>query len=222
MGCTPGRVPGPPLIFRKMIYYGKTKKSTHGHRTTLPFCTHFTLATQSAQSYRNPAAYLPCTTSPTSLARVLHRRPRRPSLTVLPYTYPTPPSQPSYPILPALLHVWLPYTRSRSYPTPTLYHLPMQCLSTVPATKSDRPTLHLCCPLRGGLPYRHHSLAWSQDGPSQRPSPASLPYTQSVAGRFPPGGGTAIPHGQVPTGYPAPVRDTPYAAPSRGAYIGEI
>ena len=30
----------PPFIFRKKILYGKTKKSTHGHQTTLPKSTH--------------------------------------------------------------------------------------------------------------------------------------------------------------------------------------
>jgi len=32
---------GPLFIFRKIHLYGKTKKSTHGHQTTKPFCTHF-------------------------------------------------------------------------------------------------------------------------------------------------------------------------------------
>ena len=40
MGRTPDRARGPLLIFRKIHLYGKTKKSTHGHQTTKPFCTH--------------------------------------------------------------------------------------------------------------------------------------------------------------------------------------
>ena len=32
---------GPLSVFRKIHLYGKTKKSTHGHQTTKPFCTHF-------------------------------------------------------------------------------------------------------------------------------------------------------------------------------------
>jgi hypothetical protein len=38
---TPERARGPLLIFRKIHYHRKTKKSTHGHQTTKPFCTHF-------------------------------------------------------------------------------------------------------------------------------------------------------------------------------------
>ena len=213
VGCTPGRVPGPPLVFRKMIYYGKTKKSTHGHRTTLPFCTHFALATQSSQSYRNPTADLPCTYPiPTSypVPSPLHRLPvysidglsnqaRR--------SYPVPtlhlrPSQ-------ATLYFRPSYTPG--YPIPgrgTILHLPCttrptQCLSTVPAAKSDRPTLHPRCPLCGGLPYTTHSPgpktvhpsdqvqpAYPTPSPPQddshpegdrhptRPSPDGLPYTR--------------------------------------------
>lgn len=41
MGRTPDRARGPLLIFRKIRLYGKTKKSTHGHQTAKPFCTHF-------------------------------------------------------------------------------------------------------------------------------------------------------------------------------------
>ena len=41
VGRTPERARGPLLIFRKIHLYGKTKKSTHGHQTTKPFCTHF-------------------------------------------------------------------------------------------------------------------------------------------------------------------------------------
>ena len=44
VGRTPGRARGPLLIFRKIHLYGKTKKSTHGHQTTKPFCTHFFFA----------------------------------------------------------------------------------------------------------------------------------------------------------------------------------
>lgn len=41
VGRTPERARGPLSIFRKIHLYGKTKKSTHGHQTTKPFCTHF-------------------------------------------------------------------------------------------------------------------------------------------------------------------------------------
>ena len=41
MGRTPGTARGPRFIFRKIHLYGKTKKSTHGHQTTLPKCTNF-------------------------------------------------------------------------------------------------------------------------------------------------------------------------------------
>ena len=41
VGRTPEPARGPLFIFRKILNYGKTKKSTHGHQTTLPFCTHF-------------------------------------------------------------------------------------------------------------------------------------------------------------------------------------
>ena len=193
----------------------------HALRFSYPVCPEL------PQPYRRLTLYLPythelpCTISPASLARVLHRRPQQPSPTVLPCTYPTPPAQPSYPILPALLHAWLPYTRSRNYPTPTLYHSP-NAVSLDGPSGQVRPTYPTPALPAMWWPTLHHSLARSQDGPSQRPSPTSLPYTQPVAGRFPPGGGPAIPHGQVQTGYPTPVRDTPYAAPSRGAYIGEI
>ena len=44
VGRTPDRARGPLLIFRKILNYGKTKKSTHGHQTTKPFCTHFSHA----------------------------------------------------------------------------------------------------------------------------------------------------------------------------------
>jgi hypothetical protein len=40
VGRTPDRVRGLLFIFRKIHLYGKTKKSTHGHQTTKPFCTH--------------------------------------------------------------------------------------------------------------------------------------------------------------------------------------
>ena len=124
-----------------LLWENKKIDSRPPNHTTILHTLHFSypVCPELPQPCRIPTLYLPytnelpCTTSPTSLARVLHRRPRRPSLTVLPYTYPTPPSQPSYPILPALLHVWLPYTRSRSYPTPTLYHLPN-------AVSVDRPS----------------------------------------------------------------------------------
>ena len=39
-GCTPDRVPGPLLIFRNILNYGKTKKSTHGHTTATPIRPH--------------------------------------------------------------------------------------------------------------------------------------------------------------------------------------
>jgi len=41
VGRTPEPSRGPLFIFRKIHLYGKTKKSTHGHQTTKPFCTHF-------------------------------------------------------------------------------------------------------------------------------------------------------------------------------------
>jgi hypothetical protein len=41
VGRTPGLPRGPLFIFRKIHLYGKTKKSTHDHQTTKPFCTHF-------------------------------------------------------------------------------------------------------------------------------------------------------------------------------------
>ena len=41
VGRTPEPARGPLFIFRKILNYGKTKKSTHGHQTTKPFCTHF-------------------------------------------------------------------------------------------------------------------------------------------------------------------------------------
>src|SRR4029434_10026353 len=41
VGCTPDRARGPLSAFRKIHLYGKTKKSTHGHQTAKPFCTHF-------------------------------------------------------------------------------------------------------------------------------------------------------------------------------------
>jgi hypothetical protein len=41
VGRTPELPRGPLFIFRKIHLYGKTKKSTHGHQTTKPFCTHF-------------------------------------------------------------------------------------------------------------------------------------------------------------------------------------
>ena len=41
VGRTPDRARGPLFIFRKIHLYGKTKKSTHGHQTAKPFCTHF-------------------------------------------------------------------------------------------------------------------------------------------------------------------------------------
>ena len=41
VGRTPEPARGPLFIFRKIHLYGKTKKSTHGHQTTKPFCTHF-------------------------------------------------------------------------------------------------------------------------------------------------------------------------------------
>jgi hypothetical protein len=41
VGPTPERPRGPLLIFRKIHLYAKTKKSTHGHQTTKPFCTQF-------------------------------------------------------------------------------------------------------------------------------------------------------------------------------------
>ncbi len=41
VGRTPGLPREPLFIFRKIHLYGKTKKSTHGHQTTKPFCTHF-------------------------------------------------------------------------------------------------------------------------------------------------------------------------------------
>lgn len=37
---TPRRARGPILIFRKIHLYGETKKSTHGHTTAQPTCTH--------------------------------------------------------------------------------------------------------------------------------------------------------------------------------------
>ena len=166
-----------------MIYYGKTKKSTHGHRTTLPFCTHFTLATQSAPSYRNPRATvtLPCTypiptlylpyitwpgiriiDSPGDQAGrsypvpTLHLRPSQATLYFrLSYT-------PSYPIR----------GRGATLHLPSLYHSPTQCLSALQATKSDRPTLHLCCPLCGGLPYTTHSPGPKTVHPSDQVQPA--------------------------------------------------
>lgn len=39
VGRTPERARGPLSIFRKILYYGKTKKSTHGYQTAKPFCT---------------------------------------------------------------------------------------------------------------------------------------------------------------------------------------
>jgi len=41
VGRTPELPRGPLFIFRKIHLYGKTKKSTHGHQTTKPFCTLF-------------------------------------------------------------------------------------------------------------------------------------------------------------------------------------
>ena len=41
VGRTPDRARGPLFAFRKIHLYGKTKKSTHGHQTAKPFCTHF-------------------------------------------------------------------------------------------------------------------------------------------------------------------------------------
>ena len=132
----------------------------------------------------------------------------------------------SYPVCPEppqpyrRLTLYLPYTHelpcttspaSLAYPIPgreTTLHLPCttrptQCLSTVPATKSDRPTLHPRCPLCGGLPYTTHSPgpktvhpsdqvqpAYPTPSPPQddshpegdrhptRPSPDGLPYTR--------------------------------------------
>ena len=45
---TPDRVRGPLLIFRKILNYGKTKKSTHCHQNAKPYRTE----------------HLPCTTYP--------------------------------------------------------------------------------------------------------------------------------------------------------------
>jgi len=217
-----------------MIYYGKTKKSTHGHRTTLPLCTPFALATQSAQSYRNPTADLPCTYPiPTSypvlppLHRLpvysSHRRPQRPSPTVLPCTYPTPPAQPSYPILPTLLHAWLPYTRSRNYPPPTLYH-PPNAVSLDGPSDQVRPAYPTPVLPAMWWPTLHHSLARSQDGPSQRPSPASLPYTQPAAGRsIPTPRGNRHPTRPSPDGLPYTRPRHPLRGPvSRGIHWGNL
>jgi hypothetical protein len=41
VGRTPLLPRGPLFIFRKIHVFGKKKKSTHGHQTTKPFCTHF-------------------------------------------------------------------------------------------------------------------------------------------------------------------------------------
>jgi len=63
------------LIFRKILNYGKTKKSTHGHTTAKPLRTH---------AYPVPAMHQTATERALEgpLGGILH--------IYLPYTYPTP------------------------------------------------------------------------------------------------------------------------------------
>ena len=95
MGCTPGRVRGPLFIFRKIHLYGKTKKSTHGHQTTKPSCTHFERGPVPDPARRRESN----ATSPAAGRRRVEA-PRR-----IARTYPVP-------------TLYLPYTTT--YPGPTL------------------------------------------------------------------------------------------------------
>lgn len=89
VGCTPARLRGPLFLFRKIHLYGKTKKSTHGHQTTKPSCTH-----SGAEPVPDPARRGESNaTGPAAVGGVVQGRLilAYPVATLyLPYTYPRP------------------------------------------------------------------------------------------------------------------------------------